>query len=38
VLVGDVCSRPPITIRFCDLHTNDTRGAMSEIAAYHKRD
>jgi hypothetical protein len=38
MVTNDVCSRPPITIRFCDLHTNDIRWAMSEIASYHERD
>jgi hypothetical protein len=37
VLAGDVCSRPPIIIRFHDLHVSDIRGAMGEIASYHKR-
>jgi hypothetical protein len=38
VVVGDACSRPPILIRFHDLHANDIRGAMGEIASYHKKD
>jgi hypothetical protein len=35
VLVGDVCSRPPIIIRFHDLHVSDIKGAVGEIASYH---
>jgi hypothetical protein len=38
VLVGDVCSRPSITIRSHDLHVGDIRGVVGEIASYHKRD
>jgi hypothetical protein len=38
VLVGDVCSKPPITIRFHDLHASDIRGIVGEIASYHKSD
>jgi hypothetical protein len=37
VLVGDVCSRPPITIRSHDLHASDIKRAMGEIASYHER-
>jgi hypothetical protein len=29
-LVGDGCSRPPITIRFHDLHVNDIRRLVGE--------
>jgi hypothetical protein len=32
------CARPHITIRSHDLHVGDIRGAMGEIASYHKRD
>ncbi len=35
MLVGDVCSRPPIIIRFHDLHVSDIKGAVGEIASYH---
>jgi hypothetical protein len=38
VLVGDVYFRPPIIIRFHDLHVGNIRGAVGEIASYHKRD
>jgi hypothetical protein len=31
VLVGEVCSKPPITIRSHDLHVGDIRGATGEI-------
>jgi hypothetical protein len=37
-LPSDVCSRPPITIKFHDLHASDMKGAMGEIASYHERD
>jgi len=37
-LVGDVCFRPPITIRSHELHVGNIRGAMGEIPSYHKRD
>jgi hypothetical protein len=36
-LVGDACSKPPITIRFHDLHAGDIKDAMGEITSYHKR-
>jgi len=32
-LVGDACFRPPIIIRSHDLHVNDIRKAVSEIAS-----
>jgi hypothetical protein len=38
VLVGDACSRPPITIKYRYLHASNIRGAVGEIASYHKRD
>jgi hypothetical protein len=38
VLIGDACSKPPITIRYHDLHASDIRRALGEIASYHKRD
>jgi hypothetical protein len=31
VLASDVCSRPPIIIRFHDLHAGDIKGAVGEI-------
>jgi hypothetical protein len=37
-LAGDVCFRPPITIKFHDLHVSDIKGAMGEITSYHERD
>ncbi len=37
-LVGNVCSKPPITIRAHDLHVGDIRGALGEIASYHEKD
>jgi hypothetical protein len=37
-LVGNACSRPPITIRFHDLHAGDIRRAVGEITSYHERD
>jgi hypothetical protein len=30
-LVDDVCSKPPIIIKFHDLHVGDIRGVMGEI-------
>jgi hypothetical protein len=36
-LANDVCFRPPITIRFHNLHVGDIRGAVCEIASYHER-
>jgi hypothetical protein len=36
-LVGDACSRPPIIVRFQDLHSGDIRGAMGDITSYHER-
>jgi hypothetical protein len=38
VLVGNVCFKSPITIRPHNLHVGDLRGAVGEIASYHKRD
>ncbi len=37
-LVGDVCSRPPITIRSHDLHPDNIRRVVGEIISYHKKD
>ncbi len=36
-LAGDACFKPPITIRSHELHVDDNRGAMGEIASYHER-
>jgi hypothetical protein len=38
VLAGDACFRPPIIIRYHNLHACKIRGAMGEIASYHERD
>ncbi len=38
MLAGDVCSKLSIIIRSHNLHASDIRGAVSEIASYHKRD
>jgi hypothetical protein len=37
-LVGDVCFKPPITIKFHNLHVGDIRGAVGEITSYHEMD
>jgi hypothetical protein len=37
-LVGDVCSKPPITNRSHNLHASDNRGVVIEITSYHERD
>ncbi len=37
-LARDVCSRPPIIIRFHDLHVDNIKEVVREIASYHKRD
>jgi len=34
MLACDACSRPPIIIRFHDLHVDDIIRAMGEIAFY----
>jgi hypothetical protein len=36
-LVGDACSRPPITFKFHDLHASNIKGIIGEIASYHER-
>jgi hypothetical protein len=36
-LVGDACSKPPIIIRFHDLHVGNIRGAMGEIISTKRR-
>jgi hypothetical protein len=38
MMACDVYSRPPIIIKSHDLHVDDIRGAMGEIASYYKRD
>jgi hypothetical protein len=38
VLTSDACSRPPIIIKFHNLHASDIKRAMGEITYYHKRD
>jgi hypothetical protein len=38
MMACDVYSRPPIIIKSHDLHVDNIRGAMGEIASYYKRD
>jgi hypothetical protein len=38
VLAGDAHFRPPITIKFHDLHASDIRGVVGEIISYHEKD
>jgi hypothetical protein len=38
MLASDVCFRPPIIIRFHNLHVNDIRGVMGEITSYYEKD
>ncbi len=38
MLARDACSRPPIIIRFHNLHVGNIRGVVREIASYHERD
>jgi hypothetical protein len=37
-LASDACSRPPITIKYDDLHAGDIKRALGEIVSCHKRD
>ncbi len=37
-LVGDVCSKLPIIIRFHDLHARDIKKVVGEITSYHEKD
>jgi hypothetical protein len=37
-LVGDVCFRLPIIIKFHDLVIDNIRGVLGEIASYHEKD
>ncbi len=37
MLVGDVCSRPPIIIKSHNLHVDNIKRAMGEITSYHER-
>jgi hypothetical protein len=37
-LVGDACSRPPITISYHGLHASNIGRAMGEIASCHETD
>jgi len=37
-LVGDVCSKHPITIKSHDLHASDIRKVVDEIIFYQERD
>ncbi len=36
-MASDVYSRPPIIIRSHDLHACNIKGAVGEIASYHKK-
>jgi hypothetical protein len=36
VLLGDACSRLPITIRSHDLHVGGIKRVVGEIASYHE--
>jgi hypothetical protein len=38
VLVSDVYSKPPITIKSHDLFVGDIKGVVGEIVSYHKKD
>ncbi len=38
VLASDVCFRPPIIIRFHNLHGSNIRRAVGEITSYHEKD
>jgi hypothetical protein len=38
VLVGDACSRPPITIKSQDLRVGDIKRVVGKIASYQERD
>ncbi len=38
MLVGDVCFRPPMTIRSHNLHVGYIRGVVDEITSYHNKD
>ncbi len=37
-LARNTCSKPPIFIKSCNLHVGNIRGAVGEIASYHKKD
>jgi hypothetical protein len=37
-LASDACSRPPITIKFHDLHVADIKRVVGEVASCHKSD
>ncbi len=37
MLTSDAYSRPPITIKFRDLHAGDIRRAIGEIISYHEK-
>ncbi len=36
--MGDVYSKPPITIKFHELHVGDIKGVVGEIASYLEKD
>jgi hypothetical protein len=37
-LAGNVCSRPPITIKSHHLHAGDIKRVVGEITSYHRKD
>ncbi len=37
-LPGDVCFRPPIIIKIHNLHANNIKKVVGEIASYHEGD
>jgi hypothetical protein len=38
VLAGYACSRPPIIIKFHNLHVGDIKGFKGEVTSYHEKD
>jgi hypothetical protein len=38
VLVGYACSRPPIIMKFHNLHVGHIKGVKGEITSYHVKD
>jgi len=38
VLVGYACFRPPITMKFHNLHVGDIKRVKGEITSYHEKD
>ncbi len=37
-LMSEACSKPPIIIKFYDLHVNNIKRVVSEITSYHGRE